>query len=152
MFSLIPWKRKGGNEVEAFRRDLDDLWNRFFDDLPSGFEALKERRFLPKLDMSEKKDRVTVTIEAPGIDAKDIEVSLRNNVLTIKGERKREKEDKDESYHRMERYYGAFRRDVELPCEVVADKIQATYKHGVLTIELPKSDEARKEPIRVEIH
>ncbi len=88
--------------------------------------------------------------EVPGLEAKDIDISLSNDVLTIKGTKEQEKEEKEENYHRIERSYGSFSRSIRLPREVQGDKIKANYKNGVLKITLPKSGEAREIKIKVE--
>lgn len=105
----------------------------------------------PSLDVSETKDNIAVKAEVPGMDAKDIDISLANDVLTVKGEKKQQKEEKDENYHRVERSYGAFSRSIRLPREVQSDKIKANYKNGVLKITLPKSEEAKKKEIKIKV-
>jgi HSP20 family protein len=92
-----------------------------------------------------------VKAEVPGLEPKDIDISLTGGVLTIKGEKKQEKEEKDENYHRIERSYGTFTRSVRVPQEVQSDKIEATYKNGVLKITLPKSEEAKKKEIKIKV-
>ncbi len=101
--------------------------------------------------MTETKDSVIIKAELPGLEAKDLDVSLFGDTLTVKGEKKEEKEEKDEHYHLVERSYGAFSRMLKLPAPVAADKIKASCKHGVLTITLPKTDEAKKKAIPVAI-
>ena len=97
----------------------------------------------PSIDLSETKESVVVKIEVPGMDQKDIEVSLQENRLTIKGEKKQEKEEKHERYHRVERSYGAFARSVRLPVGVDASKVSAAFKNGLLTVTLPKTPAAK---------
>jgi HSP20 family protein len=92
-----------------------------------------------------------LTAELPGLEAKDVEVSVTGDMLTIKGEKKTEKEEKDERRHLVERTYGAFSRMVRLPAPVAADKIQATFKNGVLTVTLPKTEEAKPKAIPVTV-
>ena len=98
---------------------------------------------MPNLDLSETKEALTVKVEIPGMDSKDVQVTLQENVLTIKGEKKEEKESKDERYHRVERNYGAFARSVRLPVGVDGSKVEARFKNGVLTVTLPKTPGAR---------
>ena len=93
---------------------------------------------VPAVDVIEKKDKVLVKAEIPGIDKKDIDVSVDTDVLTIKGETKREKEEEKDNYYYSERTYGSFYRDIQLPTAVQKDRIKANYKDGILTVELPK--------------
>lgn len=101
--------------------------------------------------MSETKDSVTIKAELPGLEAKDVEVSLSGDMLTIKGEKKQEQEEKDEHRHLVERTYGAFSRMVRLPAPVAADKIKASFKNGVLTVTLPKTEEAKQKAIPIAV-
>lgn len=107
--------------------------------------------WLPSLDLSETKNDIVVKAELPGIDTKDIDISLTNDVLSIKGEKKQEKEEKEEDYHFVERSYGSFTRSIRLPRDVQSDKISASYKNGVLKITLPKSEEAKKKEVKVKL-
>ena len=106
---------------------------------------------MTSLDVSETKNDLVVKAEVPGMDAKDIDISLSDGVLTIKGEKKQEKEEKEDDYHLVERSYGAFVRSVRLPREVLDDKVNASYKDGVLKITLPKSEEAKKKEIKIKV-
>ena len=134
------------------RHDIDDIFRRFLSRFPSlGGEAFEDGMFHPRVDVSETKDKIAVKAEVPGMEAKDIEVALSGNKLTIKGEKKSEKEEKDEIFSRVERYYGSFSRTVELPSEVIAEKITANYKNGILTINLPKSEEAGKDQVKIKV-
>jgi HSP20 family protein len=97
----------------------------------------------PALDVSETKDAVMVKAEVPGMESRDIQLSLEDQLLTLKGEKKQEKEEKDEHYYRMERSYGAFVRTVRLPATVDGSKVTATFKNGLLKVTLPKSATAK---------
>ena len=103
----------------------------------------------PSVDIFENDNEVVIKAELPGMDAKDIEVKLENNVLTLKGERHFEKEAKEENYHRVEREYGTFSRAFSLPVAVNGDKVTAEYKDGVLRIVLPKKEEIKPKPIKI---
>jgi len=154
---LIPWRREDGpfeslrREIETLHRDID----RVFDEMWSGrwptFEPMGRTEIMPLLDMTEDDQAFHLNVELPGMDEKDVEVTLRNHTLTIKGEKKEEKETKEKDVHRRERAYGYFRRSVELPAEVDADKISATYRKGVLTIDLPKTQQAQQQAKRIEV-
>jgi len=137
-------------EFERMRRDMDRLWDSF---LEGGLRRRTEEggEWLPSLDVSETKNELVVKAEVPGMDAKDIDISLSDGMLTIKGEKKQEKEEKEADYHLVERSYGAFVRSVQLPKEVKADKINASYKDGVLKITLPKSEEVKKKEIKIKV-
>jgi HSP20 family protein len=104
----------------------------------------------PRLDMSETKDILTIKAEIPGLEAKHLDVSVSGDALTIKGEKKREQEEKNEQRHVVERTYGTFVRMVRLPAPVAQDKIKASGKNGVLTISLPKTEEAKQKAIPVD--
>jgi HSP20 family protein len=103
----------------------------------------------PSLDLSETKDALVVKADVPGMELKDIQVSLQEQMLTIKGEKKQEKEEKDEEFHRVERSYGAFTRALRLPVPVDTSKVAASFKNGVLTVTLPKTPAAKGTAIPV---
>jgi HSP20 family protein len=103
----------------------------------------------PAVDILEKENEFVITAELPGMEAKDIEVSLENNVLAIKGERHFEKEAKEENYHRVEREYGRFSRSFSLPVPVKEEKVTAEFKNGLLKIVLPKKEEVKARVIKI---
>jgi HSP20 family protein len=142
MRALAPWTGFG-----SVRKEMDRLFERLGDwDLP---EMRTLGDWAPTLDFSENKDSFVVKAEIPGIDSRDISVSLENQMLTIKGEKKHEKEEKDEQYYRMERNYGAFARTVRLPAAVDGSKVTAAFKNGLLTVTLPKAPGAKGSTIPV---
>lgn len=147
VFELTPWRPF--RELATLRDEMDRMWERFFKEWPS--PELIRGEWAPCLDVSETKNNFVVKAEVPGIDAKDIDISLANDVLTIKGEEKQVKEEKDENYHRVERSYGAFSRSIQVPGEVQSDKIKASYKDGILKVTLPKSEEAKKKEIKIRV-
>ena len=112
-------------------------------------EALTTASFTPAVDVYEDEHNVTLKIEVPGIDEKDIDVRVENNTLTVHGERKFEKEEKEENYRRVERQYGSFTRTFTLPTTVDHEKIEATYDKGVLNIKLAKKAEAKPKQIKI---
>jgi HSP20 family protein len=145
---LAPWRPF--RELERMRREMDRLWDSFFEERPQRkIEELGE--WGPSLDLSETKNDLIVKAEVPGIDLKDIDISLNKDVLTIRAEKERETEEKEENYHFIERSYGAFARSIRLPRDVQTDKINASYKDGVLRVTLPKSEEAKKKEIRIKV-
>lgn len=151
MFELTPWRRREREIAPSFgtfRREMDDLLSRFFGG--EGLPALFQRGFSPTIDISETDREITVKAEIPGMDSKDLDISIAGAVLTIKGEKKAEKEEKGEAFHRVERSFGAFSRSFTLPCEVEEDKITAEYKDGVLSLKIPKAESAQKKTIKIE--
>jgi HSP20 family protein len=132
--------------MDALKREMDRVFDRFFEPQWSELDA---GEWAPKVDVSETKDAVVVKAEIPGVEQKDINVSLQDQVLTIKGEKQHEKEEKDEKYHRVERSYGAFTRAFRMPAAVAGDKVTATFKDGMLTVTLPKAPEAKGTTIPV---
>lgn len=147
VWEIAPWRPF--RELDRIRREMDRLWDSFFERRPARVEEVSE--WFPSLDVSETDTDYIVKVEVPGIDPKDINISLMNNLLTIKGEKKQEKEEKDENYHLIERSYGSFTRSIRLPSQVQSDKINATYKNGVLKITLPKTEEAKKKEIKIQV-
>src|SRR5437660_3905393 len=131
---------------------LQDRMNRLFQQsYGDREEALTTSTFAPAVDVYEDEHNVSLKIEVPGIDEKDIDVRIENNTLTVHGERKIEKEEKEENYRRVERQYGSFTRTFNLPTTVDADKVSAHYDKGVLKITLPKKAEAKPKQIKVNI-
>jgi HSP20 family protein len=147
--NLIPWRREG-NGINVLKKQL----NRLFEDF-GGFDEeffapldLSRSRG-PDLDLAETPESFVIKAEVPGIDPKDIDISVTGNTLTVRGEKHEEKEEKGKTWLRVERSYGAFNRSVTLPVAVKADKIEAESKDGILTITLPKSVEALPKKIAV---
>jgi HSP20 family protein len=134
-------------DMLSLRADMDRLFKSLFGEIPEE----KEGFWAPVMDIEEDNDNIMVKAEIPGMKKEDIKVSVRNNVLMISGERAQEKELKNKTYHRVERYYGKFSRTITLPSEVETDKIKASYKDGVLCVTLPKPESKRPKQIDVEI-
>ena len=118
--------------------NLREEINRLFQSPFEGRESEIFNTWSPALDLYEDKDNLVVKAELPGMERKDITLNLEKNVLTLKGERRFEKEAKDENYHRIERSYGSFHRSIALPAQVDDQKVDASFKNGVLTVVLPK--------------
>src|SRR6476619_2072953 len=131
---------------------LQDRMNRLFrDSYGDRDEALATSSFAPPVDVYEDEHNVSLNIEVPGIDEKDIDVRVENNVLTVHGERKFEKEQKEENFRRVERQYGSFTRSFTLPNTVDTENIQANYDKGILKIQLAKKAEAKPKQIKVNV-
>lgn len=135
MRALAPWTGTG------LKREMDRLFERFFESPWAEMPALGD--WTPALDVTEGKDAIVVKAEVPGVEPKEIAVSLEGDLLTIKGEKEQRKEDKDERQHRVERSWGAFVRSVRLPAPVDAGKVTAAFKNGVVTVTLPKAPGAK---------
>ena len=145
--SLIPvgrdrasLARRADNPFWSLQREID----RLFDDFSRGFPAFGMTEWMPKTDLTPKMDMIEtdkefeLTFELPGLAEKDVEINVADNVLTIRGEKKAEKDAKEKDYRMVERSYGAFARTIELPPGVTADGIKATLANGVLTVTIPK--------------
>ena len=133
--TLAPW---GGN----LRREMERFFDRFVEPIGEPFETMAGE-WVPKVDVTETKDVFTVKAEMPGVDPKEIGVTLAGDLLTLNGHREKVTEDKEERYHRMERTYGAFLRSVRLPMAVDGSRVTAAYKNGVLVVTLPKTPAAK---------
>lgn len=105
----------------------------------------------PRADMSETDDEIRITAELPGVDKDNLEISFSDGRVTIRGEKKEQEEDKGKDYYRLERSYGAYQRSFSLPCEINEDKVDASFKHGVLDIKLPKTEAARNRTKKIPI-
>ncbi len=145
---LIPNRQNGYglNPLLNLGHELDRLFDA---SLRSPASREYQNTYAPALELREDKDNVFVSVELPGVDKKDVEVTLHEGVLTISGERKQETEVKEGEYFRTERSYGRFQRQVALAQPVAADAVKAAYKDGVLTITLPKTPEAKPKPITI---
>jgi Molecular chaperone (small heat shock protein) len=142
-------------QFDPFREyaNLQGRMNRLFRDSqgPEGQETLTTTAFAPPVDVYEDEHQVTLKIEVPGIDEKDIDIRVENNTLTVHGERKFEKEEKEENFRRVESQYGSFTRTFTLPTTVDAENIQADYDKGVLKVKLSKKSEAKPRQIKVNV-
>ena len=133
---------------------MQDRMNRLFRESysPEGPEdALTTTSFAPPVDIYEDEHNITLKLEVPGIDEKDIDVRIDNNTLTVHGERKIEKEEKEENFRRVERQYGSFTRSFTLPSSVDPQQVSANYNQGVLKIKLAKKSEAKPKQIKVNV-
>lgn len=153
--NLIPYRRNRETSLFGDLLDIQKEMNKLFDfslgrwnDRPS---ILTEVDWAPTVDIHDEKDAIMVKADIPGVNKEDIEVSVRDGVLTIRGEKKEESETKKEGAVRVERFYGSFLREIELPSAVDDAKVKATYKDGVLALVLPKKEEAKPRQIKVDI-
>ncbi len=137
---------------------LQEEMNRVFDEFKHGFTLHKPLWLEPlvdfnaKVDMKDNHNEIIVTAELPGVDLKDVEVTLQDKTLSIKGEKHSEKEETDKNYYRMERSYGSFYRILPLPCAVKKDKVEAIFKDGVLKVTLSKTPEAASQETKIQVN
>jgi HSP20 family protein len=138
---------------EPFRdmASLQSRLNQLFNDAARGTDELTTTGFVPPVDIYEDEHNVTLKLEVPGVEEKDLDVRVENNTLTVRGERKFEQEEKEENFHRIERRYGAFTRSFTLPNTVDSEQVDASYTNGVLEIRLAKKAEAKPKQIKVSI-
>ena len=152
--SLIRWNPT--RDLASFPSGVFSLqkeMNRMFDSFFSGVDepGLLNGTWNPAVDVAEENDAYVVKMELPGVNKDDVKITLESNILTIQGEKKIENEVKHKNYHRTERSYGSFQRSFTLPVTVKNDRIDATYKDGILTVSLPKAEEAKPKQIEVEV-
>lgn len=149
--ALVRWRPF--RDLVSIQDEVNRLYNDFFGRVPSRFEGdWNASEWSPSVDISETKDDIVIKAEIPGLEKENIKISLQDNILTLKGEKKQEKEEKDTNFYRMERCYGSFTRSFNLPTTVQADKIKASYKDGILNITLPKAEEVKPKQIPIEIN
>ena len=143
----LPELKKRSHETQrptSFSDLMEEFWKAPFDFTPFGSAEF------PSVDLSEDDKEIVVKAEMPGLDPKDVDISINKGTLTLQGEKKFEDEEKKENYRRIERRYGSFYRSIPLPTEVDEDKVKAQYKKGILTITMPKSEEQKSKKIQIE--
>jgi HSP20 family protein len=134
------------NPLGVFRDEMDDLVSRMWSGTQDGWLA---GNFAPSVDLTETDNAYEVRMDIPGMESKDIDVQVHGNLVTVSGERKEEKEEKGKTFHRVERRTGKFSRSFSLPCAVNEDEVAADYTKGVLSLKLPKCEEAKCKKIAV---
>jgi HSP20 family protein len=155
---LTQWKPFA--EMARWERDMERLFGNFltgrahplFDDRWWPGKSVGSREPDLDMDLYEDQNEIVVKAELPGMTKDDVQISLSDNILTIKGEKKKEEDDRGKDYYRSERVYGAFFRSQPLPAEINPEKVRATFKNGVLEIRLPKSEQAKKKQITVNVN
>jgi HSP20 family protein len=146
--AIVRWEPF--RDVMTTQRDFDRLFKEAFNPF-FGDSELSTRTWAPPVDIYENENDIVLKAELPGVDPKDVEVKVEDNTLYLKGERKFEKEVKEENYHRVERSYGSFARSFSLPNSINAEKVKAEYKDGLLTLTLPKREEAKPKTIKIDV-
>ncbi|HXV84367.1 MAG TPA: Hsp20/alpha crystallin family protein [Candidatus Binatia bacterium] len=152
--AITPWRPFA--DVSKWEREMDRMFNDVFARRmrpwwPALWSGGDGEFTAPVVDVYEEKDEIVVKAELPGLEKNDIQVSISDSQMTLKGEKKKEEKTEGENYYKRERSYGAFLRSVELPTDVQADKVKASFKNGVLEVRLPKSEEAKTKTIKVKI-
>jgi HSP20 family protein len=132
--------------LTALQEEMNELRSRFLGDSGEGWFTVA---MIPALDMAESDTSIDVRMDLPGMAAKDIDIQINGNVLSVSGQRDEEKEEKGKTFHRVERRSGSFSRSVTLPCNVIESEVAAEYRDGVLAIKLPKTDESKAHKIKV---
>ena len=148
--AIVRWEPF--RDMLAAQREFDRLFRGAFGPAALGEEEASTRTWAPPVDIYEDGDNLVMKAELPGINPDDVEVRVEDNTLYLKGERKFEKEVKEENYHRVERAYGTFARAFSLSNTIDSDKVAANYKDGVLTLTLPKREEAKPKAIKINVN
>jgi HSP20 family protein len=148
--AIIRWRPM--RDFMTVQDEMNRMFDRFFSREPwEGDESMSTAEWSPTVDISENKDEYFVSAELPGMKKEDVQITYANNVLRIEGERRKEEEKQDTNYHRVERLYGKFCRTFQVPTQIQADKIAADFKNGILTVHLPKAEEAKPKEVQIKI-
>ncbi len=138
-------------DIENLHKEMNRLLGFTFPGINDGEAGILSSRWAPALDIYDTKDNLVIKADLPGLEKEEIDVSVVDNRLTIRGEKKKDAQVKEEDYLRTERYYGSFQRMIVLPAEIDANKVNATFKDGVLELTLGKKEEAKPKHIKVDI-
>lgn len=147
--SLIRWRPT--RDLVGIRDEMNRLFDSFFTGWPERRKDLLASEWAPSIDVAETDEEIVVTAELPGVKQDEVDITITDDVLTLKGEKKEEKEVKEKNYHRVERSYGSFQRSISLPTGVKSDEAKAAYKDGVLHITVPKAEEAKPKQIKIDV-
>ena len=152
--SLVRWNPGVANfpsDIIGMQKEINSMFDRFFRGGSLDDENFLPTSWMPAVDVVEKDDEYVAKLELPGVSKDDVKITLQDNILTVKGEKKEEQETKNSNYRRLERNYGSFQRSFTFPTSVKNDKVDAQYKDGILTISLPKAEEAKRKLIEVKV-
>lgn len=144
--ALSPYRR-GVNLFDSFRDEMEDVFNKFF--AGDGINGQAMKAWTPRMDVEETEKEILVKADIPGVDPKDVDIQVVDNVLTVRGGKEERKEEKKKNYHRTERFVGQFFRSISLPAGIDADKVSATSVNGTVTITIPKRPEAQPKKIAI---
>ena len=137
--------------LTSFDTEINTIFDKFMRGGTADDGSFDVSHWMPAVDVAEYENEYQVKVEIPGVNKDDVKITMQENILTIHGEKKQEKESKDFNYHRVERSHGSFRRSFTLPTSVKHDKIEASYNDGILTIALPKAEEAKPKQMEVKV-
>jgi HSP20 family protein len=159
LMDIIPWKKKKEivnqppeSTFQSIQSQIDDFFDEaFHGDWITPQRMMHKSRLFPRVDVKEEKKKIIVDAEMPGVQSKDIDLSLDGRTLTIKARKNNEKEHKTDGYYHLERSYGCYNRTIELPAEVDPVKVDASFKNGVLKVEMKKTKESEAKKIEVKI-
>jgi len=143
--ALVRWD--SGRDVDSLQSEMNRVFDAFFGSSPGN--GGRARRWVPAMDLIEKDDHLVLRADLPGIDPDEVEIEVKDGVLTVSGERKAEHEDKAEGYYRVERAYGSFARTLSLPDGIDADRIAADFDNGVLEVKIPKPEERKAHRVQI---
>jgi HSP20 family protein len=151
--SMAPRGTLGADTFNALHREMDRLFDSFLRDIPGWASSDASTMMAPRMDVSETDREIRIEAELPGVKEKDVQVELIDDVLSIRGEKKAEKEEEEErkGYHMKERSYGSFSRSMRLPFDADPGQVKASFDNGVLTITVPKPKEARGQARKIEV-
>lgn len=154
--SLVRWNPARDlsafpSDVLSMRKEFNSLFERFFHGDLSDTTSAFTSAWIPAVDIAERENDFVVRMELPGVTKEDVKISMQEGILTVKGEKKQERESKASDYHRVERSYGSFQRSFTLPTAIKAENIDASFSDGVLNIALPKAEEAKPKQIDVKV-
>jgi HSP20 family protein len=147
--ALIRWDPF--REMSSLQERMNRLMTDFRTRTPWTEEEMAQGSWVPAVDIYETKEAIVLNVELPGVTKDEISLEVKDSTLTLKGEKKLEKDVKEENYHRMERTYGSFMRSFTLPSTVQQEKVKARFKDGILEISIPKAEEARPKQIKVDV-
>jgi len=147
--ALTPWRSLWETRLPSLREEIDRLFEDLFG--RASTSLFREEVWLPAVDVYEREKDIVIVADLPSVDVKGVSISVVGDRLTLRGERKRDEELRDEYPFRLERIFGTFERTIQLPCEVLPDKAKATYRDGVLKIHIPKAEKMEPREIRVTI-
>jgi len=154
--SLVRWKQSYDlptfpSDVLSMQKEINRMFDKFFRSDVADGGSFFPAPWSPAADVAEHDDKYVVSVELPGVNKEDVNITMQDNVLVIRGEKKQEKETKESDYRRFERSYGSFQRTFALPISVKTENIDAAYKDGILTVTLPKAEEAKPRQIDVRV-
>jgi HSP20 family protein len=146
MKTLVPWRLRNGGLLTPFRQDMEDFFGRLFEPVE---ENAVMQPFVPRVDVEETEKEIIVKADLPGVPSKDVEILFNDGYLVIKGEKKEMHEENKKNYHRVERFFGKFYREVPVPPGTEPEKISAVCENGVIVVTIPKKPEVQPKKIAI---